>query len=291
MFSPDNEKWEGLTPVPYPQDPDCPFSIEHGDNYGNAMDLFRAAMNQSEFSERALSITSFLISVSPSNPYVYFYREKILEKLGFNIEEELLINSKLAFNYLKPYQIWSHRQWIMERVPQSTPIDETEFVQKVLDFDAKNFHVWEYMYWYAEKFNKWQWLLDQTTLRIDKDPKNNSAWSMRHSAISQIHKSSKDDIQYALNKFKECPSSQSCASYIKGLLDKDFSIVDEVKEAISFVLSQNNKNLPSLILSSQIAEMEGKIDEYDKLIDQIATVDTMRTHFWHLMKSNSNRFT
>lgn len=291
MFSLDDEKWKGLTPIPYPQDPNGPFAIGHDGDYGNAMELFRAVINQSELSERALEITTYLISVSPSNPYLYWYREKILEKLGFDFQKELNFSTQLALDYLKPYQIWRHRQWIMERIPQSTQIDETKFVQDVLECDGKNFHVWEYIYWFAEKFNKWKWLLDQTTVQIEKDIKNNSAWSMRYSAIDQMHMSPKDDIQFSLDKFIECPSSQSCASYIKGLLDVDFSIVDKVKETLSLVLSQNNKNVPALNLSAQIAEKEGNIEEYDKLIDQIAVADTMRTRFWHLMKSDSNRFT
>ncbi|KAK8893718.1 CAAX geranylgeranyltransferase alpha subunit [Tritrichomonas musculus] len=291
MFSLDNQKWEGLNPIPYSQNPKEPFSIEHGGDYGNAMELFRAVMNQSELSPRALEITTFLISVSPSNPYLYWYREKILDKLGFDFNNELEFSSKLALNFLKPYQIWRHRQWIMERAPQSSSIDETKFVQDVLQNDGKNFHVWEYIYWYAGKFDKWQWLLDQTTVQLNIDPKNNSAWSMRYSSITHIHMKPSDDIQFALEKFKECPSSQSCASYIKGLLDIDISLANEVKNMLTSVLSQNNNYVPALNLSAQIAEMEGNIEEYDRIIDQIAAVDTMRTHFWHLMKSNSSRFT
>lgn len=48
----------------------------------------------------------------------------------------------MALKHQKNYQIWHHRQLIMERI--GDPTGETEFTEKMFEKDSKNYHVWSY---------------------------------------------------------------------------------------------------------------------------------------------------
>lgn len=290
MLAPNDPQWAGVEPIKCPQNQEYPFYVSHGGTYGRGMELFRSILNTNEYSERALELTTILMGCSYSDADVYYYREKILEHLGFNFDQELALNTALLYDCLKPYQLWSHRKWIYDHLPEGQTHDETIFITNMLEKDRRNFHAWTFSSWYADKFNKHDWLFAITTSQITDDPFNNGAWSMRYNLLSKMNMKPGDDLEFSLNQLQQFPLSQSCASYIKGILDLDFSLAAIVKSSLDEIISKNPEFVAPLILASQIANKEGDMALYDKYIDQLENADSMRSHFWSLMKSSSKRF-
>ncbi|OHT15208.1 Protein farnesyltransferase/geranylgeranyltransferase type-1 subunit alpha [Tritrichomonas foetus] len=284
----DDEKWADLTPIPNPGDENGPFGIRYGGSYGTTMEYFRALMNINELSERALEVVTFLCQANPSNPAPFWYRQRILEKIGYNFDEELEFTTKLANQYLKPYQIWNHRQWLVSKC--ENPPDETGFMKFILKLDCKNFHAWEYFYWLAETYDRMQWLFDQATLQVQLNSNNNSAWSMRYSSMQKINLTVNEDIQFVLDEYKKNPESRSIASYLLAYVKLDTSIIQKVKDVLNEILSQNGQIVGTLTLLAQIAEFEGNHDEYCHIADKIIELDEMHANFWNLMKSDSSKF-
>lgn len=106
------------------------------------------------------------------------YRAKTLSALSIPPSEEIAWLNPTALNHLKNYQIWHHRQTIINQL--GYPDGESEFITTMLAQDSKNYHVWSYRQWLVQRFNiftdeelKW------TEGMIDEDVRNNSAWNHR----------------------------------------------------------------------------------------------------------------
>lgn len=86
--------------------------------------------------------------------------------------------NKLALKNLKNYQIWHHRQTIVERL--NSYEGETKFIDAMLEKDAKNYHVWSYRQWLVKRFNLYnKEELDFVDRMLEDDVRNNSAWNHR----------------------------------------------------------------------------------------------------------------
>lgn len=70
------------------------------------------------------------------------YRAKVLFALGKDLWEEQRFLNEMALKHQKNYQIWHHRQLIMERI--NDPTGEVEFTASMFEKDSKNYHVWSY---------------------------------------------------------------------------------------------------------------------------------------------------
>lgn len=70
------------------------------------------------------------------------YRAKTLFALGKDLREEQSFLNGMAMKHLKNYQIWHHRQLIMEKI--NDPTGEVEFTATMFEKDSKNSHVWSY---------------------------------------------------------------------------------------------------------------------------------------------------
>lgn len=62
--------------------------------------------------------------------------------LGKDLAEEKNFLNDMATRHQKNYQIWHHRQLVMDRIGDST--GETEFTATMFEKDSKNYHVWSY---------------------------------------------------------------------------------------------------------------------------------------------------
>lgn len=83
-----------------------------------------------------------LLLISLVNSSNRLYRAKTLFALGKDLVEERDFLNDMATRHQKNYQIWHHRQLIMERI--GDPTGETEFTAKMFEKDCKNYHVWSY---------------------------------------------------------------------------------------------------------------------------------------------------
>lgn len=277
--------------VAAPQDPSKPFYVKYSEQYDALMSIFRGLMDAGEKSQRALEVVTVLNKKIPSNPTAWWYREQIIKEIGYDITTEIeFVNSRLM-KQPKPYQLWNHRQWLMENTEE--PPDETEFFGEILDVDEKNFHAWSYFCWFADHFKKWDWLFEQTKNRVCHDPENNSAWSARFRALQNGNLDAKEDLEFALNMLRLWPRSESTCNYIRGLLSVlqwSEEAVAQVTEALQWLVDHSKANKHVYALLAHLAMKQGQAEKYDELIEKMKKIDIGRAHFWELMKSDSDRF-
>lgn len=151
-------------------------------------------MSAEELSERTLKVTEYIIAINPAHYTCWGFRLRALlhvaktqspqptsvadsgevvakqEELTVGSEEaelkwlegEIQYLDKVAVQFEKNYQIWHHRQMVMDRIGEllggrSETIhtnhkirdmvkNEQAFTGKMFDLDSKNYHVWSYRY-------------------------------------------------------------------------------------------------------------------------------------------------
>ena len=155
-------------------------------------------MALNEYSDRALSLTTDIITMNPAHYTVWLYRAKCLKEINHYqnrtqasteptpdltwIHTELIWLNALSLKNLKNYQIWHHRRSLVDLLP-TLPPKEPDFLTSILSLDTKNIHVWTYRSWLCTRFPQDLLHNDTELLRtetlIDEDVHNNSAWNHR----------------------------------------------------------------------------------------------------------------
>jgi len=106
------------------------------------------------------------------------YRVKILFALNKDIRKEIEWLNETALTHLKNYQIWHHRQTLIDKLDSAD--GESEFLAQMFEKDAKNYHVWSYRQWLVKRFGLWDsGELEEVEKLLKKDIRNNSAWNHR----------------------------------------------------------------------------------------------------------------
>lgn len=113
-------------------------------------DYFRAILISEEKSERALELTVDCIWLNPANYTVWTYRREILQVLDSDLREELKYIDFMIKHNSKNYQVWHHRQVIVEWLKD--PSHELDFTKLILEKDAKNYHAWQHRQWVIKTF-------------------------------------------------------------------------------------------------------------------------------------------
>lgn len=216
-------------------------------------------MAAEEHSQRCLRLTQHIISMNPAHYTVWLYRFKIISTLGLPVPDEMAWLNEVALTYLKNYQIWHHRQLLVDHYHPQIAADpdavaklarsETQFISTMLAEDTKNYHVWSYRQYLVRKlslFNLAELLSTQNL--IEDDVRNNSAWSHRFLVVFSdperstegSHPTEHDpkvpadvldrEVAYAKEKILIAPQNQSPWNYLRGVLAKGGRKMGEVKE-------------------------------------------------------------
>lgn len=115
------------------------------------MSYFRAIVHKHELSQRALDLTLECIAYAPSNYTVWQYRRQCLRALGCNLVDELILMEQYCMEIPKNYQIWFHRQSLIN---DCKFVDhELELTEKILSDDSKNYHAWQHRQWVLQYTN------------------------------------------------------------------------------------------------------------------------------------------
>ena len=61
---------------------------------------------------------------------------------------------------------------------------ELEFIESILNLDAKNYHAWQHRQWVIKEFTLWDNELEYVNKLLNEDIRNNSAWNQRYFVIS-----------------------------------------------------------------------------------------------------------
>lgn len=240
------------------------------------MNLFRGILKSEEISDRGFALSDKVLELNPANYTAWFFRRVLLDSLYCNekgsqnmsedaqkkykliygmtsidVELERVGNLILDGNF-KNYQVWYHRQCLIERLfnfknmlfsenPQIPAKDisdeklrffekELFFVERCLEEDPKNYHVWQYRQWAVLYFAIWNHEMEIVNSILKQDPRNNSAWNHRFFVIR--HKFGDDSIPFqdreneiseVFNNFINlAPNNESPWNYVYGIANWPF---------------------------------------------------------------------
>ena len=244
--------------------------IEHNSNYILVIAYLRAVMANEEYSQRCLDLTAHLIDLNPAHYTVWLYRAAIIFAIGHPIGEELGWLNKIALANQKNYQIWHHRQLLINKLYPTISCkrsavlrlakSEINFLTQMFAQDSKNYHVWSYRQYVVRKLELFPSQCDNPSeiasleALIDDDVRNNSAWSHRFFVVfSDPGNSTRDcrtaeydekvpadivdrEIKFAEDAIWLAPQNQSPWNYIRGVLRKaGRDLATEESFAIQFV--------------------------------------------------------
>lgn len=274
-------------------------------------------MAAEECSPRCLRLTEHVISMNPAHYTVWLYRFKIVKHLELPIPDEIRWLNEVALANLKNYQIWHHRQLLMDSYYPTIADDadavkklarsEIDFLNRHLEEDTKNYHVWSYRQYLVGKLQLWNLgELLSTQNMIEDDIRNNSAWSHRFYIVFSDPKHATGDlpptvhdpkvpsdiiereIKYAKEKILLAPQNQSSWNYLRGVLAKAGRKVSvEIDFAEQFVsnLGQENEEVKSshaLDLLADAYKVEGEKDKAKLCLQRLADRwDPVRAGYWN----------
>src|SRR5450432_2067616 len=127
----------------------------------SAISYLRALIASNEHSPRALTLTAHIIDINPAHYTVWLYRASILFALSSSLTDELAWVNSIALANQKNYQIWHHRQLLIDNIYPSISSSrkeilelarsETDFMKEMFELDSKNYHVWSYRQYLVRK--------------------------------------------------------------------------------------------------------------------------------------------
>ncbi|KAI9841205.1 MAG: CAAX geranylgeranyltransferase alpha subunit [Sclerophora amabilis] len=321
----DNPVWSDV--IPLPQDDGGPnplAAIAYTEEYSEAMAYLRAVMARNEFSDRALKLTEHIIALNPAHYTVWYvstrkedagsygfvgvvlvfgdggltidrrlYRAKTLFELNKSIREEMNWLNEVALRHQKNYQIWHHRQVMMEKL--GDPSGEEAFITQMFQKDAKNYHVWSYRQWLVRRFNLWDTEFPDVEKLLRDDVRNNSAWNHRYFIVfgreAQVNEEVIErELEYTKHAIVEAPQNESPWNYLRGVLRKAHRPLSSVK---SFSSEFADLDKPNEVRSSHAldlladvyAEEEGSEQSALKALDLLAEkYDPIRSNYWNYKK-------
>jgi len=289
-------EWSDIEPIPqYDETKQRLVTINYDKEYSDAMDCFRAIVEKKEISERALELTEFIINYNPAHYYVWKYRQDILLQLNYDLKEELQKMEETTLETMKCYQIWHHRQVLVDAL--NDPCEEMDFLKIIFEYDAKNYHTWAYRQWLMVRFN----LFDKSELEyIDEllleDIRNNSAWNQRMFFFVNrpeilLDVDAENEINYAIEKIKILPNNKCPWNYLKGIIKLNEKTLLDYQN-IEELCIQLKDNDPSCIFPLNML-FEIYIMKYHKnptkeayqmllnLLEELENRDFRRVNYWN----------
>ncbi|GAB5586626.1 CAAX geranylgeranyltransferase alpha subunit [Umbelopsis nana] len=292
----DNPNWADVQPIPQDDGANPLVPIAYSHEYSEAMDYFRAVARANEKSQRVFELTAHIIDMNPAHYTIWQYRQSLLDALKVDLHTELDFIDDLAEDKSKNYQIWHHRQVVVEKLANGDR--EISFINSVIEDESKNYHAWSYRQWVIQKFNLWSGELDyvEDTLRVDI--RNNSAWNHRFFVVFKRPDVPVDqaiidrEIEFAQKMIKLAPNNGSSWNYLLGVMRKCRRSVETLNPFLKQLTKENvqSPHLLStkvLVYESAAQRQKNTIDEAAlKLCDELATrYDPVRRKYWQYRKS------
>ena len=269
-----------------------------------------------EHSPRVLDLTEHIISMNAAHYTVWLYRASTIFALSSDIDQELIWVNGVALDNQKNYQIWHHRQILIDHLYPTLSSDpaaldalaksEMAFMTQMFQEDSKNYHVWSYRQYLVRKLN----LFNVDELRsievlLRSDVRNNSAWSHRFFVVfsdpsycTPDSKATEPDpkvpdeildreIEFAKAATFEAPQNQSSWNYLRGVLRKGGRKLSSLEWfAGEFVKipddgEEDVKSSHALDFLADIWSEDGKVDQADEALRLLGDkYDRIRKNYW-----------
>ncbi|KAK9475839.1 hypothetical protein V1514DRAFT_338766 [Lipomyces japonicus] len=298
--------WHDVTPIPQHDGTNPALSlsvIAYQPAYVTAMGYLRAVMRANELSDRALKLTEDVILMNPAHYTIWSYRARILLKLKTRqeLEQELVWIEQVAGKFPKNYQIWNHREVIVDKFNDGDR--ELKFINQVLLKDSKNYHAWSYRQWVVRRFNLWAGEIEFTTDLILHDVRNNSAWNHRFFALFGNNNNAStdvdDEIEFGKSQILIAENNQSSWNYLLGVLNRTGrSIITELEQFcltnfINFKQDDDDDDeqdriistvtsAPALEVLGDIYASRNELQQAKKAWELLANkYDTIRDNYWN----------
>lgn len=295
----DDPAWADVVPLPTDEGGPNPLAaIAYTDEYEETMSYLRAIMAANEFSQRAIDLTEDLIDMNPAHYTVWLFRAQCLFATNADLHAELEWLNETALENQKNYQIWHHRNLIVDKLDSCE--GEADFVAQMFEKDAKNYHVWSYRQWLVKRFGLWEaGELEFTEGLIARDVRNNSAWNHRWYVINGKEGAAgirdaairKREVEFAKTAIAKAPQNECPWNYLWAIMKKSGLGLSSLKE---FVGQYANVEQPDAVQSSYaldlmadiLAEQEDGKQQAGVALDMLASkYDPIRKNYWEYKKS------
>ncbi|XP_003740276.1 protein farnesyltransferase/geranylgeranyltransferase type-1 subunit alpha [Galendromus occidentalis] len=279
----DRSDWADVKPLDIETDKDSVINIAYSETFRDCYGYLRAVLKSGELSERVFELTTTCADENPSCYTVWLLRRKLIAHLKKDLREELDFMVTQIQENQKNYQVWYHRQKMVEWL--GDPAGELEFIRNMLEWDAKNYHAWQYRQWILRKFNLWDGELAVCDEMLAKDCRNNSAWNQRYFVVlnstgftSEVMDS---EIEFTLDSVREVNYNESSWNYLRGIFkhanDKQKAHIINVLEK---EFSSGRKSVFSLSILLDTYEATGQKDLALKAAEQLKEHDLLRANYW-----------
>ncbi|KAH6707981.1 CaaX farnesyltransferase alpha subunit Ram2 [Verticillium dahliae] len=314
--------WDDVVPVSSDEPEGSLAAIAYPEHYAEIISYLRAVMAAEEHSPRTLRLTEHVIAMNPAHYTVWLYRFRIIQALDLPLDDEFAWLNGVSLDHLKNYQIWHHRQLLLDHVharigSDATAVkklahDESHFLRLILAEDTKNYHVWSYRQYLVRRLGLWtaQELAATQTL-IEDDVRNNSAWSHRFFVVFSdpaastpgAHATAPDaavpaatvdrEIAYARAKIALAPQNQAPWNYLRGVLVKGGRPLASVEStAVEYVWrvgeadGEDVRSSHALDFLADVHAEKGETDEAATCLDRLADKwDPVRAGYWRYRKA------
>jgi len=280
------EEWKDVTPVPQDDGPNPVCVIAYGDKFQDCMNFFRACLKSGEKSLRVLALLDDVIEVNAANYTAWYYRRQVLTAIGADLRKELDYVSELGRENPKNYQIWHHRQSVIERLQDAS--QELAYCAEQIEEDSKNYHAWGYRQWILKTFNLWANELAYVEELILKDFRNNSAWNHRYFVVSRDGWTAElrtREVEFAKGYCARAPNNQASWAYLTGVVGDLPSLKEWALAGLEhWILSPHPASLLVNIyfLENTADSRVAAIQLCAKLAEQL---DKIRHKYWNYRRS------
>ncbi|KAG9244077.1 farnesyltransferas-like protein [Calycina marina] len=306
--------WDDVVPIPQDDGEGALAQIAYADEYAEAMGYLRAIVAAKEHSSRVLDLTVEIISMNPAHYTVWLYRASTIFALDHPIQQEIEWVNEVALDNEKNYQIWHHRQLLIDHLYPSISSDpvalqklansEIAFLTLMFNSDSKNYHVWSYRQYLVRKLN----LFNASEIKsiealLKVDVRNNSAWSHRFfivfsnpeyatpgSAATAYDPGIPDalldcEIEFSKAAIFEAPQNQSPWNYLRGVLRKGGRpLATQECFASEFAKIESEEEVKSSHALDFLADLwneEGETEKADKALKLLGDkYDPIRKNYW-----------
>ncbi|KAL0221227.1 hypothetical protein RCL1_001081 [Eukaryota sp. TZLM3-RCL] len=266
--------------------------IDFSPEFIDVMSYFNSLFERSELSPRSLSITFDAIRLNPANYTAWHFRRRCLFHLGCDLKAELDSLRSFALSNSKNYQVWYHRQSLLEKLDNiDLSLQELSFLEELLQNDAKNYHVWTFRQWILTWLNSKQqptWEAELTFIEtlLNSDVFNYSAWSQRRFILSQSPiVSFEDDCSYSIEKIKSSLLNESAWMYLRGLgAERDYP-----PDVLCFITENSSSNRFAALVLAEVYERTGKLQEAQETFRVLSVIDPIRCEFWKAEADSINK--
>lgn len=226
------------------------------------------------------------------------FRRKVLFALKRSLNEELDFIKAFTLETPKNYQLWQHRQIIVDKMRSSDEfinigLIDLEATKVQLSFDSKNIHCWQYRQWLVRHFNvPLQSEFDYTEELLSEDIYNNSAWNHQMFLIksSEEYKNNKNsflliEFENILKYLDESNEDNECFwNYLAALMkDCNALTLEHVLSRLSNQIGpfQSTRNYNYLRLISRFSDENDNFE----ICEQLKFLHPINRAFWLSLQS------